>query len=269
MKLNHPCFKSISVLFFATALLTACDKNETEVNTQPAVVTEMTADETIMLLFDVIEPGVDDYQTRLIITSDYIRIDENTDENNFVLVERKKDTVYSVSDDNDAILVVKKLPVDIESPVALEVSIDRSEISGEGVPDVGGRSVVQYEFKVNDKVCHQALIAEGLLPQATKAMAEYRFILAGQHASTMQSVPDDVNNACDLAEHIFYPDRHLQFGLPIQERDPKGNKRTLVDFNNTFVADKKLFVLPADFGRFSIDELKNTAQQPAQSEPAL
>jgi hypothetical protein len=103
------------------------------------------------------------------------------------------------------------------------------------------------------------MVAEGLLMNTTQALSEYRHILAGQHASTLKSIPADVRNACDMASHIFHPDRHLQYGLPVQEWDYSGYKRSLADFDDDWTADPKLFVLPAEFGRFSIDDMKPAA----------
>lgn len=212
---------------------------------------------TAMLLYNVIEPGIDPYQSRVIVTDDFIRLDENYDGNDFVLVDRKKEVVYSVSSDNDAILVVNRQPVDMPAPMELKLSVDRKQDAS--APQVDGKDIAHYIFKVNGEACNDAMIAEGLLTNVTKALSEYRHILAGQHASTLQTVPADVRNACDMASHIFHPARHLEYGVPVQESDYSGYKRSLIDFDDDWTADPKLFVLPAEFSRFSIDEMKGTA----------
>ena len=214
---------------------------------------------SIMLLYDVEEPGVDPYQSRMIITDDFIRLDEKNDTNDFVLVDRKKAIVYSVSDDNDAILVVNRAPVKVKSP--MELKLDMSRTAAEGAPEIDGHKLAQYVFIVNNETCQDAMIAEGLLPEATKALSEYRHILSGQHASTMQHVPADTQNGCDLSMHIFQPDRHLQFGLPINERDRSGYQRSLVDFDDDYDVNTNLFELPKEFGRFTIDDL-NASKPP-------
>lgn len=211
---------------------------------------------TAMLLYNVIEPGVDPYQSRVIVTDDFIRLDENNDGNDFVLVDRKKQIVYSVSNDNDAILVVNRQPVDMPASMDFKLSVDKKQDAS--APQIDGKDVVHYVFKVNGEACNDAMIAEGLLMNTTQALSEYRHILAGQHASTLKTVPADVRNACDMASHIFYPDRHLQYGLPVQESDYSGYKRSLADFDDDWTANPKLFVLPAEFGRFSIDDMKAT-----------
>ena len=208
---------------------------------------------SIMLLYDVEEPGVDPYQTRMIITDDYIRLDEKNDTNDFVLVDRKQSIVYSVSSDNDAILVVNSTPVTVKSP--MELNLDMKKTVAKEAPTIDGHALAQYVFIVNKEVCQDAMIAEGLLPEATKALSEYRHILSGQHASTMKHAPADTRNGCDLSMHIFQPDRHLKFGLPINERDRSGYQRNLVDFDDEYEPNPKLFELPKEFGRFTIDDL--------------
>lgn len=260
--------KNIVIVLMAI-ILVACGDNNDAKKEQVAPDAKSLQDQgqkasaTTMLLYDVIEPGVDPYQSRMIITDAFIRVDENSDGNDFVLVDRKKQTVYSVSDDNDAILVVNRQPVEIAAPMAMELSFDKNQDAN--VPKIDGKDVVHYVFKVNGKACNDAMIAEGLLTNVTMALSEYRHILAGQHASTLESVPADMRNACDMAAHIFYPDRHLQYGLPVQESDYSGYKRSLVDFDDAWTAEPKLFLLPAEFGRFTIDEMKAPAAVPTTS----
>jgi len=212
---------------------------------------------TAMLLYNVAEPGVDPYQSRVIVTDEFIRLDENSDGNDFVLVDRKKEIVYSVSNDNDSILIVNRQPVDTPAGMEFNLSVDKKQ--DDSAPQIDGKNVVHYVFKVNGEACNDAMIAEGLLMNVTKALSEYRHILAGQHATTLKTVPADMRNACDMASHIFYPVRHLEYGLPVQESDYSGYKRSLADFDDDWTANPKLFVLPAEFGRFSIDDMKGTA----------
>lgn len=223
---------------------------------QEAAVQTVAVQGTIMLLYAVSEPGIEPYQSRIIVNDDFIRLDENKDDNNFVLVDRKDKIVYSVAEDNTSILVVKQRPVTIASPVVLNLSFDKN--TDKAAPKIDGHVVSLYVFKVNDKACNEATIADSLLPRATKALSEYRIILAGQHASTLGSTPADLRNACDMASHIFHPARHLQYGLPVQEWDLQtGYRRSLVDFDDDWQAKPELFILPKEFERFSIDSMQN------------
>lgn len=255
--------KNVVVILMTMVLVACSDNNEQPAPDAKSMQEHLKKATTSMLLYDVLEPGVDPYQSRVIVTDNFIRLDENNDGNDFVLVDRKKQIVYSVSNDNDAILVVNRRAVEIPAPMELILSVDKKQ--DESAPQINGKNVVHYVFKVNGEPCNDAMIAEGLLMSTTQALSEYRYILAGQHASTLESVPADVRNACDMASHIFHPDRHLQYGLPVQESDYSGYKRSLVDFDDDWTAAPELFVLPAEFGRFTIDEMKAPAAAPAIS----
>jgi len=270
--------KKILGLVFVVAILSGCDKQAPEEAatqapsskdiaevTKPAIAEvikpEVNRAETkVLLVYQVQEPGVDPYKSRIIITDEYIRLDDNDDGNDFVLVNRKDKTVYSVSDDNDSILVVKHRPVTLKAPIELYPETVRK--TDENAPKIDGRELVHYIFKINGEACQDATIAEGLLIEATAAIAEYRHILAGQHATTFKSTPADLQNACDMAMHIFQPDRYLKFGLPVEERDYTGYKRSLIDFDDAYEVNPALFTLPAEYKQFSIDEL----QAPAPAE---
>jgi len=217
----------------------------------------------ILLLYKVQEPGVEPYESRIIITDEHIRLDDNNDGNDFVLVSRKDKTVYSVSDENDSILVVKHRPVTLKAPIELHSETIRKP--DDNAPKIEGRELVHYIFKINGEACQDATIAEGLLIEATDAIAEYRHILAGQHATTFNSTPADLRNGCDMAMHIFQPDRYLKFGLPVDERDYTGYKRSLIDFDDDYEVNQALFILPAEYKQFSIDELQAPAEEATPS----
>jgi len=267
--------KTISLLI-AAVLLSACDQSPTDAaaTSDTAVASIASSSNTpklaeanakksptsIHLLYNVEEPNVDPYESRIIITDKYIRLDDNNDGNEFVLVDRAEKIVYSVSDENDAILVVKHQAVSIAPP--LELKTDTKRTPDKNSPKIDGHDIAHYIFNVNGEACQDALIAEGLLMNATAAIAEYRRILAGQHAKTFNSTPADLHNTCDMALHIFQSDRYLKFGLPIHERDHTGYQRSLIDFDDAYEPKPSLFILPENFEQFSIDEMQAPTEEP-------
>jgi hypothetical protein len=245
------------------------DGPTTAQTTETKAVTEVVTDKVlpgkptaIFLRYDVLEPGVEPYQTEMVITDEYLRIDDDDNPRNFILVDRKQNIVYSVSDDNDAILVIAREPVELDQ--AFEIKYTEQRISDEQAPSIDGKQTSRYIFEANGVACYDTVVAEGLLPGATKALTQYLSILAGQHASTLKQVPADVINACDLGMHVLNPGMHLVHGLPISEHDPaSGYRRQLIEFDDAYEVDAALFVLPGDFGRFSISDLKS-GKMPAQ-----
>ena len=64
-------------------------------------------------------------------------------------------------------------------------------------------------------------------------------------------MPADMNEPCDLALNPFAPDGQLKFGLPIQEGDPHGRGKQLVDFNAAYPVQRSLFVLRPNFRHYT------------------
>ena len=126
------------------------------------------------------------------------------------------------------------MPVDIESP--MEIKLTEQRVEEDDVPRINGKPAIQHVFEANGKLCYLAVVAEGLLPEASEALQQYLDILAGQHASTLKTVPADQVTACDMSMHIFNPGRHLKYGLPIREWDGQSYRRQLIEFDDDYDA---------------------------------
>jgi hypothetical protein len=233
-------FKKIILLFVAALAVTACHKSPSN---KPS-----------MALFVEQETDVDPYKTRVIATKDYLRMDEGVDGNDFVLLDRKQQQIYSVRSDNRTIMTIAVKKVDVESPIPLKISNDRVT-STKDVPQINGKTPEHYAFSVNDKVCYEAFIVKDMLPDMVKAMYEFALILAGDSTVTFNSIPADVRNACDMANNTFAPSRHLKLGFPVQEWKP-GYSRTLLEYHEDYQVDPKLFELPKDYFQFSVQDFR-------------
>lgn len=242
-------------LLTATVLLVACGEKPADEKVVPAVTGQAQDNKLhILLRYENDERGIEPYESRMVITDDFIRIDDDENPLNFVLVDRKAAVVYSVVDENDTILVVKKMSVDIKPP--MEIKLSEQRLEEDNVPRIDGKKAVQYIFEVNGVVCYQAVVAEGLMPEAASALQEYLSILAGQHAATLQNVPADQITACDISINIFNPGRHLKYGLPVREWDGKSYRRQLVEYDDDYDIPAGLFDLPKEFKRFTIQDMQ-------------
>ena len=94
-----------------------------------------------------------------------------------------------------------------------------------------------------------------MLPDMRKAMQTFAEILAGDSAVTFNSIPADMQNACDMAGNTFSPSRHLKLGFPIQEWK-EGYSRTLLEYKEDYPIDPKLFELPKDYFQFSVQDFR-------------
>lgn len=237
--------KSVVAVFFVALVaisLTACSKKEAE-------------DYAYKISFMEQEKFVEPYPTRVIITPEFIRFDDGENAKDFVLFDRIKHVVHSVVDDEHTIMSVHNKTVNIEPPIKLEFSEkDLGEMKD--APSIAGIKPRHYQLLVNGKVCNDVIAVKGLLPAAVNALREFSVLMASDSKTTLSSMPADTLNACDLAQDTFEPARVFMFGFPVQTMGRREYARTLVDFDDNFDVDLKLFELPKDFKHYTVQELR-------------
>lgn len=199
------------------------------------------------------EKDAEPYQTRMIVTERFLRIDDGTDTGDYLLYDRRSRTISSVVPADSRILIIPPKAVALAPPAEFRHEIVRE---ASRLPDIGGHPVAHYRLLTNGKLCYDLYAAEGLLPEATRALAEYREALAGEQATMVPRMPKELRSDCDLANHVFLPARHLAHGLPVRYTDMTGRTSELVNFQTDFAADPALFRLPDSYRRITIEELR-------------
>ena len=212
-----------------------------------------------MVMFLEKEKGVEPYQTRMIISKEFVRIDDGQDSNSFVLFDRVKKIVYSTNPDDNAIMAVheKKMPENkkLEPPIKLVQTVKEVK-DMQDAPEIGGQKPLHYQLSSNDKICSDVVAVKGLMPDVVKALSEFRTLMATDSASTFHNIPPELYDACNMSKSTFAPTRHLDFGFPIHQSDLDGYMRTLVNFQTDYKTDPKLFVLPEGFKRYTVKEFR-------------
>lgn len=226
-----------SILLFL-ALLTSCSEPTT-----PAT----------LLHFIEHEPGAEPQRTRLLITAGFLRMDGGVHDEDFLLFDRDRGTIYSVSGKERQILVIPPRPVDAKPPAEFRHRMERDRAP---YPAVGSYEVVHYELLTNGQRCYDLYAAAGLMPEAVAALRQYREVLAGQQAKTLALAPPGALPDCDMANNIFLPARHLEYGFPVRLTDMTGKTVELVDYDAEFRATAAMLRLPAGYKRLTIDELR-------------
>lgn len=197
------------------------------------------------------EPGIEAYPTRMLVTEDFLRMDDGVDGGDFILFDRKARTISSVSHANQSILRIYPHAVTIESPIELEhEEVSRTDPNA---PTIGGRAPVHLQFTTNDETCVQVMAVPGLLENVRAALIEYRETLAGEQSLNLYKTPADLQTPCMLSDLIFAPSRHLQGGFPVQQWDPSGYSRALVDYREDAVVDSALFEIPLEYSVQSVN----------------
>ena len=233
----------VFLLVLLLVLVNACDKSQNK------------ASQSLMLKFGDKEPEVDPYQTRLIITPDYMRFDDGEGTTDYLLFDRRKKTIYSVVQSSKSITVITSEPADVKPPFDLKLS-HKTLDDMQDAPTMNGVKPQHHVYLSGEQVCFEVLSVPGFLPAYTEAMMEFNTILANDAALTMNNMPADLHNGCNLGKNIFAPNRHLQAGFPIQLWGPDGSQSVLLDFKEDYVADKTLFEIPSSYDRLNIWEIR-------------
>lgn len=206
-----------------------------------------------LLVYRVWEQGVDPYISRMLVTPDYVRLDEGgAPIDGYTLFERASGAIYNVSPEEQTITVMqasKELP---PSPVELKLS-EHVEIDKEA-PTVGGVQPVRVQLLANGTACRELIAVQGIMEPAVQGLKEFRQALAQIQGARLDVWPEESRTPCDLAELIYAPTRGLEHGIAVQDRS-SSMSQSLVDFEKQYVVGDELFVLPAEFNRINMPGL--------------
>lgn len=161
------------------------------------------------------DPGTPSYLTRILVTSNFMRMDGGEDDGDFILLDRRQRKVINITRDNKLALVFTSgtLP---PRPADWKARLDVHKAA---------RGTQRFSLTVNGMVCSEGVAAQGAAPDAARAMAELKAILAATQYRVWQETPVDMQHNCDLANHVWDSGATLTLGLPLEERDFTGRTR--------------------------------------------
>lgn len=193
------------------------------------------ADGMIELRYAEQDPGDMPYLTRIFVTADFLRMDGGADDTDFVLLDRRQRHVSNVMRDRNLAMrfTPGKLPAP-PSPWAVESAVE---------PAAPG--TVRHVLRVNGEPCVQGIAAPGAQPDAVRAMAELKSVLAASQYGVWLASPPELQHDCDLANLVWEFERTLGLGLPLQEEEFTGRRRAL-EFEGRVPLRPELFALPPD-----------------------
>lgn len=193
------------------------------------------------------------YDTRMIITKGFVRMDGGKDKGDFILFDRTTGDIFSVSVEDQQILVMRSRKLTAKPSIELKDTVVRDTSP---FPSIEGSVVSHVELKTNGKRCYDLFAATTLMPDVVTALRQYRQSLAAQQAQTLAVTPEEFKTPCDLANNVFAPARHLEFGFPIRLEDMTGKVIELINFNQKYRATESQMSLPLGYKSFMIEELQ-------------
>ena len=209
----------------------------------------------VLLHFMEQEKDVEPYPTRMIITKQYLRIDDGENASEFILFDRVNRVVYSVNDERRSVMSIHPKQVDLKPPMELKHSVKEMPVMKDA-PKIDGETARHFQLYTNDKLCYDVIAVKNLLPDVVNAFSEFHSLMATDSALTFNNIPADMHDACDMSMSTFTPTRFLDFGFPIQEWGGREYMRVLIDYDQNYQADAKLFSLPAEYKRYTVQELR-------------
>jgi len=206
-----------------------------------------------VVIYQDVEKGIEPYVTRYIVNKNFMRIDDGKPNTGYVLLDRKKDIIYSVSLENESILLIAKKPMKIEKPANLspQVLIHKNP----GKLKLEGKQAHEFEVQVAGKHCRSNITVKGVLPEFVVALKQYRSILANQHAQNLFKTPVNMRDKCFMAYHIYHHDLHTSRGVVVRSWNNKGKQRMLRDYKKNQNAPESLFKLPKKYSQFKAGQV--------------
>ena len=179
------------------------------------------------------EPGQPASLTRILVTPDFMRMDVGVDADDFVLLDRRQHQVTHVMLDNKMALVFKqgKLP---SRPADWKPRLETR---------AGAPGTQQFTLAIDGMVCSEGVAARQAAPDAARAMAEFKAVLASMQYRVWKESPPDMQHNCDLATQVWEAGTTLKLGLPLQEREYTGRTRNF-ESEARVPLNPELFLVP-------------------------
>lgn len=179
------------------------------------------------------DPGEASYLTRVLVTPDYLRMDGGEDGGDFVLLDRRRRNVLNVMRDSGQVMVFTPGAVP-PRPAGWKPRLDTRKLA----PDT-----LRFSLSVNGVTCSEGVAARRA-PDAARAMAELKAVLAAMQYRVWTDTPREMQHECDLANQVWEPDAALKLGLPLEEREFTGRTRRL-ESESVLPLQPGLFRVPA------------------------
>ncbi len=173
------------------------------------------ADMTVLRYVDQ-DPGGEPYLTRILVTPDYLRMDSGRDEDDFFLLDRRQRKLTNVMRERGLAMVflpetLPPRPVDWSPKLETRPAAPGTE---------------RFSLSMKGVVCSEGIAALRAAPDAARAMAEMKSVLASMQYRMWKESPPELQHDCDLVNLVWESGTTLKLGLPLEEREFTGRSRS-------------------------------------------
>jgi len=217
-----------------------------------AIVNAVELTKAVRLDYREFEESVEPYKVTYTVTSDFIRIDDESDNSGFIVFDIKQNKIFSVSHFDKSILVIAEYPVDDFKP---DFKFDIEYQAIDDAPKISGKIVYSYRAKtitsVSSETCMDIQLVPGLLPEVTQSLQSFQKLISGQHVANLQKTPEEFRTPCYLIDLVYNKGDYYSMGLPVAEWHSNGKMRQLLNFEETEV-DTSIFKIPGEYRQYSL-----------------
>ena len=197
------------------------------------------AEQADLLLYEVHEPGLPGYRSRILVTDAFVRLDEGEGSTaGYTLYNRVSRLIYNVDPEEETVLVLT--PSDRQPAAPRDLQLEARRVADPGAPKVAGQVPLRIELHADGELCRTLQVIQGTMERALQGLRELRLALArlGQEPAEPLHL-----SACERAEFIYAPTRALDHGLPLADLMPQ-RQQWLVEFGERREVGEGLFEVP-------------------------
>lgn len=206
----------------------------------------------VRLDYQEFEESVEPYKVTYTVTSDYIRIDDESDNSGYILFDIKENKIFSVSHFDKSILVIEEYP---QADFKPDFKFDINYQAVDDAPKISGKTVYSYRVSAitsaSSETCMDIQLVPGLLPEVATSLQSFQKIVSGQHVANLQETPEEFRTPCYLIDLVYNKGDYYSMGLPVAEWHSNGKMRQLLNFEETEV-EARVFNLPAEYRQYSL-----------------
>lgn len=198
--------------------------------------------------YQEVETGGEAVDVRYTVSDDFLRIDEGSLNDDFILFDRQKKTIYSVNQSDKTILYIESHDWQLES-FSFSVNVKKTILKD--APKVSGQLVVDFKKMADLKTCQHVQLLSGVYKKEMQVFSEYLKVLSGQQVKNIMATPVEMRSPCFMLDQVYNTGEYYQLGLPIMEWHSRGYSKFLTNYKNHSLGEQ-WFVLPADFKRYTL-----------------
>ena len=210
-------------------------------------------EKAVKLVYLEQEEGVDPYVVTFTVSSDYLRIDDDSDNSGYVLFDISNNRIYSVSHFDKSILVIAQYPEAKHNP---DFDIDIEYQALENAPTIAGKQVYNYRVKAiageASDTCMDIQLVPGLLPEVSRSLQSFQRIISGKNIASLENTPEEYKTPCYLVDQVYNNGDYYSKGFPIQEWHSNEKRRQLMNYEDAEV-DASIFKIPEEYRQYSLD----------------